>query len=155
MFLGSPYAFTPGLNYQPAQFAGSQFGSPVMQSQLSSLNQKGTDNIILVQGEDSARSIQLPPNSRLLLMDNDEALFYIKTTDASGMATIKTYVFQEFVKEDKTSNLAENFVSRDEFLNLKSAVEGLLASPSLTPKKGGQNNESDIEVIEPKGFAQF
>jgi len=84
-----------------------------------------------VNGIESARAYQLPPNASVLLMDSNIARFYVKQTDASGFSTIKAYDFKEV--EDKPQS---EYITREEFESFKEA---------LKPKKKGATNEPAIE----------
>lgn len=104
-------------------------------------------NIIWVQGEVGARSYQLHPNSSVILMDNDDSRFYIKTTDASGMATLKSFKFEEIIPVPKSAPDGSDFVSQKEFSEFKSGLEGFLNSLTLTKEKEVSNNESNLPVV--------
>lgn len=68
--------------YQPPQFVLPQ-------------EQPQAQQIQYVNGLESAKQYQLPPNSSVILMDANEPIFYTKTTDASGYGVVKTYTFSE------------------------------------------------------------
>lgn len=61
------------------------------------------DELKMVNGMQSAELYNMMPNSRVLLMDSNMDRFYIKETDASGMASIRVYDFKE-VKETPKSD---------------------------------------------------
>lgn len=69
-----------------------------------------TQNIQYVNGRQSAESYQMLPNSSVILMDSTKARFYMKQTDASGMATVRAYDFKE-VEADKPAE----YVTKSEF----------------------------------------
>lgn len=49
-----------------------------------------------VQGLDGARAWQLTPNSNVMLLDNEnEGMFYIKTSDNVGMCTLRVFKYEE------------------------------------------------------------
>ena len=76
-------------------------------------------NIQYVNGRQSAESYQRPSNSSVILMDSNCARFYLKQTDASGMATLKAYDFKE-VKEDKP----DEYVTKSEFDAFRAEMKG-------------------------------
>lgn len=78
-----------------------------------------------VNGRESAEAYVMPPNSKQILMDSNQARFYLKQTDASGMAIIKAYDFQEVVPAPP-----QQYVTREEFEELK----GMLNHEPITPK---------------------
>lgn len=77
-------------------------------------------DIPFVNGRSSAESYTMPPNSKIILMDQSLPRFYLKQTDASGCFTISTYEFKE-VKEEVNVSTGE-FVSRQEFEELKAMI---------------------------------
>lgn len=72
-----------------------------------------------VNGKQSAESYQMPANSSVILMDSNTNKFYLKQTDASGIATIRTYDFRES-KDDKPAE----YVTKSEFEQFKAKLKG-------------------------------
>ena len=72
-----------------------------------------------VNGKQSAEAYQMPVNSSVILMDSNQARFYMKQTDASGVATIKAYDFTES-EEDKP----KEYVTKQEFEAFKAKMKG-------------------------------
>ena len=87
--------------------------------------QAQTQTIQYVNGKQSAESYQMPANSSVILMDSNMARFYMKQTDASGLATIKAYDFKE-TEDEKPPE----YVTKQEFEKFKQSM------------KGAKNNES-------------
>lgn len=79
-------------------------------SQPQMVPQAQPQTIQYVNGKASAESYQMPANSSVILMDSNMARFYMKQTDASGIATIKAYDFKE--SEDEKP---EEYVTKKEF----------------------------------------
>lgn len=79
-----------------------------------------TQNIQYVNGRPSAESYQMPANSSVILMDSGKARFYMKQTDASGMATVRAYDFKE-AEEDKPAE----YVTKKEFEAYKAQMKGV------------------------------
>lgn len=67
----------------------------------------------------SVDSYQLPANSSVILMDSNLPRFYLKQTDASGMATVKSYDFKETEKEKP-----KEYVTKEEFESFKASMKG-------------------------------
>lgn len=59
------------------------------------------NNIFQVMGLDSAKEFQIGPNSKVLLMDANEPVFYIKESDDSGYSVVKSYRFSEIHSDDE------------------------------------------------------
>lgn len=77
-------------------------------------------SIQYVNGKQGADSYQMAANSSVILMDTNLPRFYMKQTDASGIATIHAYDFTE-LEEDKP----EEFVTKKEFESFKAKMEGV------------------------------
>ena len=97
-----------------------------------------------VQGEAGAKSYLVAPSTSILLMDSENEYFYIKTTDAAGMPTLRTFEYKEIVNGQKkeaapSENLDEKYVTRNEYLDLKTKYDelyGLLESSTAPSGKG-------------------
>ena len=103
--------------YPPMQAPLFQGASLLQQPQL--VQQAQSQTIQYVNGKTSAESYQMPNNSSVILMDSNMPRFYIKQTDASGIATIKAYDFKE-AEEEKP----EEYVTKKEFESFKADLKG-------------------------------
>ena len=92
--------------------------------------QQQTQNIQYVNGRQSAETYQMPANSSAILMDSNMARFYMKQTDATGMATIKSYDFKE-TEEDKPIE----YVTKAEFEKFKANLKGARHESTSEPRK--------------------
>jgi len=81
--------------------------------------QTQNNGITWVQGESGAKAFSLPPNSNILLMDSESSKFYIKTTDNVGMASMKSFNFNEVIAESESKQVSSDYVTRKEFEELK------------------------------------
>ncbi len=85
--------------------------------------QQTSNNIIWVKGKENARSMQLPPNSTVILLDSEIGKFYIKTTDDIGLGKLRifNYMEQPDINSDTQSNQnnleldLSNYVTKNEF----------------------------------------
>ena len=114
------------------------FGNPYlpqlqnMQSQLAQLQsnaqpQQQGYQIQTVKGIAGARAFAIPPSSGVILMDTDDSVFYLKSTDANGLETVKAYEFTE--KETDTPELnADKFVLKSDFDKLAEKVDEFMKS---------------------------
>ena len=48
-----------------------------------------------VNGLEGAKAFFVPPSGRVLLMDSDNPVFYMKTANAMGQTNIRTFKFEE------------------------------------------------------------
>ena len=98
----------------------------------SSSNQLGAIN--WVQGEAGARSVPVAAGQKALLMDSERNVFYVKSSDVSGMPLpLRTFEYKELVESDTSSAPAQNtYVTHEE---LEEALS------KLKPKKEEKSNE--------------
>ena len=101
--------------------------------QYQSFLSQPTQSIQYVNGKQSADGYPMSPNSSVILMDSNLPRFYLKQTDASGIATIKAYDFKE-VEEEKPVE----YVTKSEFETFKEKL------------KGDNRNESTYDARERK-----
>ena len=105
-------------------------------SQYQQLMRPQTQAIPYVNGRQSAESYQMGANSSVILMDANLPRFYIKQTDASGMATIKSYDFKETEAEKP-----KEYITREEFESFKSKLKGVRNESTNDARK--QRNKHD------------
>lgn len=127
-------SFMPG--YQ--QYAPSY--TPSYQQQYTPPQQNTQpiqSGIVWVRGAQDAESYRVPPNNTVLLMDSEGGRFYLKSADAAGMNTIKTYTYHEenVIKPREAEATTQDYVRRDEFEALKAKIEGLDVQPTETTQK--------------------
>lgn len=60
---------------------------------ISQPPQQASNNIVWVKGKENARSMQLPPNSTVVLLDSEVGKFYIKTTDDIGLGKLRIFSY--------------------------------------------------------------
>lgn len=118
MYFNSPYSFMQPSMYNQGIAQGFSTG-------YNQTQQNQNNNIIFVQGEVGAKSFQLQPNQSVMLLDNDDSKFYIKTTDSTGMSTLKAYRFEEIKDEPKVSDENNKYVTKEEFNSFKSSIDSL------------------------------
>ena len=113
-YLSQPYT-QPYNAFQP---------TPVQYSQGSA---QPTSGIVKVNGRDSALQYQLPPNSMSpALFDNNGRVFYIVSTDGTGMKTVETFDFTEHKEEAPVQIDGAQFVSRKEFDEFVAKVQAAM-----------------------------
>ena len=97
--------------------------------QYQSFLSQPQQNVQYVNNRQSVDSYPMSPNSSVILMDSNLPRFYLKQTDASGVATVKSYDFKETEEEKPTE-----YVTKAEFEKFKSNL------------KGARNNEPSNDV---------
>lgn len=90
------------VSYQP-QYVPQQYQMPSPQPQMIPQSQPQSNPMIWVQGETGAKSYLMQPNMTLPLWDSEAQVIYLKSTDASGMPTMKVldYTIREGVANSK------------------------------------------------------
>ena len=94
----TPYSSNPYMNnnYINRNYTPSQ---PTTQQQ----QQVYQNNIIWVKGKENARSMQVPPNSTVILLDSEVGKFYIKTTDDIGLGKLRVFSYVEEPDNDSVN----------------------------------------------------
>lgn len=126
-----PTSYQP-LNYQP-------------QSQLMQTPQPPQQNgqMIWVQGETGAKSYLLAPNTTIALWDSERQTIYLKSTDASGMPSMKVLDYtirdnsQPQAPIQETIN-SPDFVTHDELKKFERDIKSQIRNLS---KKEARNDE--------------
>ena len=77
------------------------------------------NDLLFVNGRESAQMYQLPPNSKQILMDRNQARFYLVETDASGQKSVQAYDFK--AADDETPR----FATQSQVEELKQQYESL------------------------------
>lgn len=123
-------------NVQPVQ------NQPMTQPQPAQTSQAG---INWVQGEAGAKSFNVMAGQSVMLMDSENNVFYIKSTDASGMP-LPLRIFDYTERNNDTSNSSTNITSNpnneinmDEYVTRKE-FEDLLSKIKLDNTNNGNNN---------------
>ena len=131
--------------------------------------QQVNQGLLWVSGEVGAKSYLVAPNSTVLLMDSDDAVFYLKSADNAGMPSLRIFEYNEVTNIPQNApqapNLDENvlndrFVTREEYEGLKRQYETIMerlgslnyvnaeVEPNSKPKSkrggNGNNEQSDI-----------
>lgn len=111
-------------SYFPQTYPNSlyMFGGP---APSHSWNQLGTIN--WVQGEVGARSVPVPAGQKVLLMDSETNVFYIKSSDSSGMPLpLRTFEYKEINVEQEETQVAparSEYVTREELKQMISELK--------------------------------
>lgn len=82
----------------------------------------GIDNVRSVNGRAGIDHIIVPAGHRVLLMDADDAVFYVKETDTRGLSVVQAYTFAEQVADP-----APTYVTQAQFDELRESYESIVA----------------------------
>lgn len=123
---------------QPLMDSFSQMRAPYMPAppQTAPQTQSG---VIWVQGEAGAKAYMVAAGNSVLLLDSDNPVFYIKSTDNSGMPLpLRIFDYTERAQQNKAAPAAQapqpEYVTRAEF---EAAIE------RLTPQKRTRKTQSE------------
>lgn len=96
----------------------------------------GNSAIIWVQGEAGAKAYPVAAGNSVQLMDSERQVFYIKSTDNSGIPQpLRRFVYHEDVAESPAVDTSQ-FITRAEFEKALSEIK-----PKKTKKKEVEENE--------------
>lgn len=84
----------PYWSYRPELYPYQQT-TPTIGYYPQTTTQRPQNNLLKVTGPESAKAYPIPPNSEVALFDAENPVFYVKTTDASGYPTLRTFKFEE------------------------------------------------------------
>ena len=104
--------------------------------------------MLIFVNEEDANRYYVPPNTSTLLMDKDNPIFYIKTSDALGRTTMEKFTFTKVEPP-----APPQYVTMEEFANLNAKIDALLAatisSPTSTSTGGTTNGQSHLHPHRP------
>lgn len=148
-------AFTP-YGYGPQPMYGGYM--PPMPDQLAQLRaqqmpQQPQGSPIWVQGEGGAKSYLVAPGQSLILMDSEAEVFYIKSTDASGVPLpLRTFDYKERSTGAQRPTQAaqmqpEQYVTRAEFDALAAKIAAMTQPVHAEPmRRRRQETEGEIDA---------
>lgn len=131
-------------NYFPQSYANTMYGytsnmAPT-QAVAPATSQGQLGAINWVQGEAGARSVPVAAGQKVLLMDSENNVFYVKSSDATGMPLpLRTFEYKEVGVETTSTSTApaqNEYVTHEE---LKQIIEEL--KQSIVSKKEEKTNE--------------
>lgn len=96
------------------------------------VNTTPTPTISTVTGIEGATAYSIPPNSSILLMDNNDLIVYFKSSDANGMVTLKAY---NMVEIDRNVPVIDDYATKDDLNAMKQELLDII------DKNRGTKNE--------------
>lgn len=102
--------------------------------------QQTSNQLIKVNGLESAKAYQTQPGSTIALFDASEDYFYIKSTDTNNFPLIRRF---RFVEEPIDTPNESGFITRQEFEDFKAEVlKNVKQSIQQTIKQNGSTNST-------------
>ena len=89
-----------------------------------------------MQGEAGAKSYLVAPNTTVMLMDSENDVFYLKSTDASGMPMpLRVFEYKERKSADSEPNRLQRdnspvYVTKREFDEFRGQIEAYMNAPA-------------------------
>lgn len=108
-----------GYGYYPPTYNQNNYQKPV-------LNQ-----YVFVNGIDGAKAYQVPAGQSIMLMDNDSTLVFMKTANQLGQTSIRYFKLGEITEDEARGFNNINYVSRNEFDEMKAKIDKLLAKKEV------------------------
>lgn len=93
--------------YYPPYYNNGAMPDMLTQMRQNAVQQQPSNGIVWVQGENAAKSYPVAPNTTVMLLDSEASVFYLKTSDASGMP-LPLRVFDYKERTQNGSNLPTN-----------------------------------------------
>ena len=131
-YLNNQYngTYIPNYNYNQQM----PIQRPVQTTQQPQTTEDVPFNDIKFVTEDEAKGYILFPNTRVMLLDRDKSVFYIKTADSLGKSTLEGYKYtkledkssdnvsreidtKDFVKTQDMKDYLSNFITKDDMKN--------------------------------------
>lgn len=128
--------------YQPSyQDRLAQLQAQYQQAMPPHLQQAG-QGILWVQGDSGAKAYMMAPSTTVLLMDSEGQKFYLKSTDASGVPSLRTFEYTE-VQPDASQalqkreiDLDSKYVTREEYEEMQGKFKEIMERlKELQPKE--------------------
>ncbi len=122
--------YTPYPNYYQPNYTQPNYGQLNYANSVAQQNQMQQGNSITwVLGENAAKAYPVASGQTVILMDREEPVMYMKSTDQSGMPQpLRIFELHERTAEQKqavvrNSQTTEDFVSRKEFEEFREDVK--------------------------------
>ena len=123
-------------NYYPQYYQPMGYMPQNAPQAPQNVPQASSNNLTWVQGENAAKSYPVAAGQSVLLMDSEDSVMYIKSTDQSGMPLpLRIFDYKERNTSGKNQGQSgdkvgtTDFVSRQEFdqfkADVKKSIEGI------------------------------
>lgn len=139
---GYPYQQSMGGYYTPGYGMGMQPSSLQQNAMQQGFAPKANVNWVYVNGVSGAREQIVQPGDTAWMMDNNEPVFYVKSVDQMGSATLKCFRFEEITGKANVPEAAL-YASAGEMSEMAARLERLEGEYAeiVNALKGGVKNE--------------
>lgn len=119
-----PYPY--GVNYQPFMPQQPNFNNVNnMVSGNQNQQQPQMNQFAFVNGIEGAKSFQMMPNQTIMLMDSENPVVFMKSSNSMGQSSLKYYKLTEVSEQDLRNQANPQPIQQNEEYALKSDFEGL------------------------------
>lgn len=123
-------------NYNPYQFNNPAYYQPQYYQ-----NQQSDNGLIWIQGGlNTAKNYHIAPNTSVPLWDQDEQVIYLKSADASGMATIKILDYTVRDTQPQIQNDSK-YATKDDLAEIKNEIAKIAESLNSRYTKRDNNRK--------------
>ena len=151
MYQNQLFSTYPQIYPQPYQDRLSQLQSQYQQAvpQMAQATNSGNQGVLWVQGDAGAKAYMVAPNSTVLLMDSEAQKFYLKSTDASGVPSLRVFEYSEVPNNlSQGSQRAQTdtdgkYVTREEYNEIRAKFKEIMEKIEALQEssKGGAKDE--------------
>lgn len=125
------YGMNPNMYYNNNMGMGMNMGMgnsyvnqiPNYQNQNNNNNLINYNDIITVNGREGAERLELRPNSRILLLDKNKPIVWLKQTDGAGYGTVEGYAITPLKEAEPKDMSYSDLEAR--INNIEKRLEGL------------------------------
>ena len=139
----TPYGYTPMYpTYLPQQDQFAQMRQQYMPQMAAQQAQNTQGAPVWVQGEPGAKSFLLAPGQTAMLLDSERPVFYIKSADANGVPSMRTFDYVERTAQVAPQH-AEQYATRAEVEEIKAQLAAIMQQGQRAARrvKEGEQNE--------------
>lgn len=112
-------------------------------------NQPQQTTLIRVNGLEGAKAYQMPPNSVIPLFDGNEDIMFVKSTDAAGFATIRSFRFEPM--PDPEPPAEPRYATLDDLENLKTSILEAIAYGKQSVRTEQPETSEQLTTGKPNG----
>lgn len=120
-------SYNPYSPYPQNPYGQPQYGS--YQPSFQQPQQPQTNTYAFVNGIEGAKAYPMAPNQTVMLMDNDNPIAYMKTSNAMGQASLKYFKLVETSEQElrgKSAQPAVDYATKADLEALAKKVESLM-----------------------------
>lgn len=124
---GAPmYGYPMMQQPMPDQLAQLRSAQPYTQIQQAQQSAQQGSSLLWVQGEAGARGYLVAPGQTIMLLDSERPTFYIKSSDASGVPSMRIFDYTERTAQAAPAQDAQQYATRAEVEELRAQLSAVI-----------------------------